>query len=66
MKIKIEKDRIRIQSETAAESQLVSDMLDKLWKPKTIARIPEDIANDHGCRKVGREYRNWLTLPLSA
>jgi len=66
MKIKIEADRIRLQSETASESRLVSDLLDKIWNAETLARIPEDVANDHGCRKVGSKYLNWITLPLSA
>jgi len=66
MKIKIQKDRIRLQSETAAESQVISEMMDKLWNPRILARIPEDVANDHGCRKVGGEWFNWLTLPLAA
>lgn len=61
MKIKIEKDRIRLQSEDATESQFIGDLLDELWKPSVICRLPEDIANDHG----NRDGWNWVTLPLS-
>ncbi len=60
MKIRIEKDRIRLQSETEEESQFVFDLLDRLWKPSVLPRLGEDIANDHG----NRGGLNWVTLPL--
>lgn len=64
MKIRIESDRIRLQSETESESQLVNDILVKLWSRYTLGRIPDEIMNDHGHIMRKGEARNYLTLPL--
>lgn len=60
MKIRIEKDRLRLQAETPAEGQFISDLLNRLWEPKHADRLPEDIANDFGMKND----LNWMTLPL--
>ena len=62
MKITTKKDRILLQSETPAESQAISDLLDKLWKGDYA--MSDEIANAHGHIKQGDQYLNYVTLPL--
>ncbi len=58
MKIKIEKDRIRWQSENAKESEALRAIQDLVFFG---TGVDEEIANDHGCNSRGLNY---CTTPL--
>lgn len=64
MKTTIHKDHIRLQAETKKESQALSELLCWIWQNKgVIEAVPENIANNHGCRKVGNDHLTFVSLP---
>lgn len=49
---------MKIQAETPAESQAICGIIEMNSK-----WMPDAVANNHGCRKVGTEYLNWCLIP---